>query len=617
MRLDGGMTGSMRSRLLAGQAVTILILVLACLSSLAVANTVRTAFSRVVHGDDALIAAVTLQAKLMDDEETGLRGYLLVPQPIYLQPYRVARRDLPSLRARSLRLARQDADSRLLIALSSRGTRWEHWAARALAAPRHGPGFDARMLTGKHLFDAYRATSAAVLRDVGRRRATALQSADAAIGAISVLLGVLFLLAVAGVGVAGFWVLRSLQRPLSRLAWLGERMADGDLGSVVRVEPIRELAALVSAMERMHAALRGQRNLSAMLASSLRPDDVYESVSEALRRHVHADRISVSVVGPGPHEMTTSYSEGDEQVPVGARRPMSASVTSRAYQTGRPVMTGDLAALPPAALFDDEKGALAAGIRSVAIIPLIARGRVVATLNLGDRGPHAYSEQTLAPILTLAPMVASAIVNAQLSESLADAARRLAGERDGEYVRARQDALTGLGNRLRLDEDLAVIHARAQRYDRTYSLVLCDVDHFTAYTDCCGRPAGDKVLAAVAGALAAAVRQGDTVYRYGRAEFLIVLPEQDEDAARMAGERVRAAVEGLGLLHAARSGPPRVTISAGIASYHGGPQTVRDIIEEADAALYRARAAGRNTVEAGRSELRVVGNSDGAVAETA
>ena len=162
---------------------------------------------------------------------------------------------------------------------------------------------------------------------------------------------------------------------------------------------------------------------------------------------------------------------------------------------------------------------------------------------------------------------------------------------------ARTDPLTQVRNRLSLDDDLAALHARSQRYKRDYCLAICDVDGFKAYNDTYGHQAGDQVLRTVAAILAAQARQGDGVYRYGGEEFLLVLPEQSLTAGAVPAERARKAVENLAIAHPA--GPPagRVTISVGIAAFDPSIETAaQDLLKEADTALYQAKAEGRNRV---------------------
>jgi two-component system cell cycle response regulator len=160
---------------------------------------------------------------------------------------------------------------------------------------------------------------------------------------------------------------------------------------------------------------------------------------------------------------------------------------------------------------------------------------------------------------------------------------------------ARTDPLTQLGNRLRLREDLQRVHAWALRHSQAYSVAICDIDHFKVYNDSYGHPQGDDALQQVAAVLAADLRATDSAYRYGGEEFVIVFPDDDLEGAITATERLRTAVESLGVSH--QGNPPSgvLTISAGVATHT--PTTAKDpdaIIEEADRALYAAKQQGRN-----------------------
>ena len=163
------------------------------------------------------------------------------------------------------------------------------------------------------------------------------------------------------------------------------------------------------------------------------------------------------------------------------------------------------------------------------------------------------------------------------------------------FEQSRQDPLTSLGNRLRLREDLQVLQSRTERYGHSYAVALCDVDFFKAYNDRYGHLAGDDVLRRVADTISSGLRGGDAAYRYGGEEFLIVLPEQDARDAAATTDRLRQAVEDLGIPHA--DGTPRgvVTISAGVAMSPEA-EDADALLKAADTALYAAKEAGRNRV---------------------
>ena len=168
------------------------------------------------------------------------------------------------------------------------------------------------------------------------------------------------------------------------------------------------------------------------------------------------------------------------------------------------------------------------------------------------------------------------------------------------FEQARKDPLTKLGNRLQLHEDLELMRGRMERYGHSYSALLCDVDFFKPYNDRYGHLSGDEVLIEVANTVAEHLRSGDRAYRYGGEEFFVVLPEQSMEEACLVAERVRSAVEELEIPHDAKDPPGVITISAGVSSLpaeEGRP--ISALLEEADAALYHAKRAGRNRVVGG------------------
>jgi diguanylate cyclase (GGDEF)-like protein/PAS domain S-box-containing protein len=163
---------------------------------------------------------------------------------------------------------------------------------------------------------------------------------------------------------------------------------------------------------------------------------------------------------------------------------------------------------------------------------------------------------------------------------------------------ARSDGLTGLANRRHFDELLQREWLRAARDEVPLAVLLADVDRFKLYNDCYGHGAGDACLRTVAAAFSGAARRaGDLAARYGGEEFAVLLPGADAVAAFGIAERLRLAVVDAAVEHAGNPPLGVVTISIGVAAVvprPGGPIATDALLRAADAALYRAKAAGRN-----------------------
>lgn len=156
------------------------------------------------------------------------------------------------------------------------------------------------------------------------------------------------------------------------------------------------------------------------------------------------------------------------------------------------------------------------------------------------------------------------------------------------------DSLTTLFNRKHMMETLASEAARSQRYNRPYSILLLDIDHFKKFNDTCGHLAGDEVLHGVAMSVKASLRGGDYAARYGGEEFLVLLPETGPADAAQSAERIRSRVERERLgAEASFSG---ITISIGVASYPEMGGDSEEVMRHADDAMYVAKRRGRNQV---------------------
>jgi diguanylate cyclase (GGDEF)-like protein len=153
------------------------------------------------------------------------------------------------------------------------------------------------------------------------------------------------------------------------------------------------------------------------------------------------------------------------------------------------------------------------------------------------------------------------------------------------FTEVRTDPLTGVSNRRALDEQLTSHFALMHRYETPFSVVILDIDHFKKINDEQGHLYGDSVLASVAKVLADCVRDTDMVTRYGGEEFVIVMPQTMLEGACVFANRLRERTE---------SKLP-LTVSGGVASAVDG-DNAQTLLARADAALYGAKAAGRNQI---------------------
>jgi diguanylate cyclase (GGDEF)-like protein len=186
----------------------------------------------------------------------------------------------------------------------------------------------------------------------------------------------------------------------------------------------------------------------------------------------------------------------------------------------------------------------------------------------------------------------------QLTNSLRDRNRQLQDARRQLTDLANIDELTGLGNRRLVNQALLEELNRARRSDTFLSVILMDVDFFKNYNDTYGHPAGDDVLRRLGDLMQrAAARAGEVVGRYGGEEFIFILPNTTLVNALQTAERLQRLVNDENIPHRTSAVADHVTISQGVLSLKPGDEVEPGtMIDRVDAALYRAKREGRNTI---------------------
>jgi len=216
------------------------------------------------------------------------------------------------------------------------------------------------------------------------------------------------------------------------------------------------------------------------------------------------------------------------------------------------------------------------------LLPLTATGRVVGVVELASTAPAKVpSEEEMELYATMASHAAVALENARLLAQLRHAAD--------------MDQVTGVNNHRYLQERLRQEVARVTRTHGSLSVLMIDLDGFKLINDRHGHASGDRVLRNVAAMLKLELRTNDVVARYGGDEFVVLMPDTDDQAARRVADRV---VKGIrGQVHALADGAEgHVSCSVGMAVHPTDGRTAAALLKAADAAMYGVKRAGGSRV---------------------
>ncbi|MBX3701764.1 MAG: sensor domain-containing diguanylate cyclase [Dokdonella sp.] len=333
------------------------------------------------------------------------------------------------------------------------------------------------------------------------------------------------------------------------------------------------------------AAILAEVSGQALQGDSL--DDTLQRITDCLTRELPVAIASIILLNEtGTHFVDEVWSgELNLDLPSGLPWPVTIGAAGRVARSGQAQLIADVAA-------DPDYVAGNADVRSEYLVPIRHRQRLHGVLNLESTRADFFTAEVCAIFDAIALQVAGAIHLARIVHELEHANRRL-------RQLSLSDGLTGVGNRRCFDAQLADEWSRHAANGRPLALLLVDVDCFKPLNDHAGHLRGDDCLREVARQCVAAAAQPEvTVARIGGDEFALLLPGCGLDAALACAERVRGAVEARDLRHPLAPQVPRITVSIGAAIGPAGDASPQALVEQADRALYLAKAAGRNCVRA-------------------
>jgi diguanylate cyclase (GGDEF)-like protein len=323
----------------------------------------------------------------------------------------------------------------------------------------------------------------------------------------------------------------------------------------------------VASTARLDRAVKLPARLAALVAEGLLdggPEPIFDRFARVAARTANAPVALVSLVTEerqyfaGMHGVVQPWADARET-------PLSHSFCQHVVANEAPLVISD-ARLDP--VLCANLAVVDLDVIAYAGFPIVTpQGHVLGSLCAIDDSARVWDPAQLDGLADIAVLIGNELERRNL-------VRRLASD-------ARTDALTGVANRRSWDEQLPLALAHAERLGHSVWVALLDLDHFKAYNDRDGHPAGDLALRELGARWGSGVRAIDVLARIGGEEFGLILPGCDAPAALEIVERLR------------RDLPASLTASAGIAEWHEGT-TAADLVARADRELYRAKSEGRN-----------------------
>jgi diguanylate cyclase (GGDEF)-like protein len=361
----------------------------------------------------------------------------------------------------------------------------------------------------------------------------------------------------------------------------------------------QEIGSLAQALERRFDQLSRLAKISADANAGLMLEEILERVYESFRGVIPFDRIGCALIDERSRRVRARWARSEASellIGPGYSQPLSGSSLEWIVATRRPRLLNDLEEhLEQHPASDATRRIVAEGMRSSLTCPLIVEGRPVGFLFFSSVRPGTYDPSHADAFEEIAGQLSVVVEKSLIYERLLDANRLLQRSQQELEYQAAHDGLTGLPNRTAILDALARTAAEAQRTGAPYGVLMIDVDHFKDINDRHGHQAGDAALRQIGASLASVLRAGEALGRCGGEEFLAVLHARDEKGLAAAGERLRVAVSAEPM--ALQDTVLAVTVSIGGAlARAGSAETWEELVASADAALYAAKAAGRNRV---------------------
>jgi diguanylate cyclase (GGDEF)-like protein len=389
--------------------------------------------------------------------------------------------------------------------------------------------------------------------------------------------------------IIAFFITRLIVRylsPLEQLKAATLNIADGDFDTHVNINSHDEFEALADSFNEMTRRLRSQFDILSTMAeidrhilSSLNAEDIVETALSRLPSILFCDLISIARVDPETYRVSdikTRRTGQDTEIETGSIKLSLQDVL-------------DLLAKQDSVIEISTNGTLAPYLKALAnlgswrylIVPVVVNGTLSSMVCLGYHAPHTIPPESRSAARNFGDRIAVALSNAAWEEKL--------------YQQAHYDSLTGLPNRLVLNDRLTQELARAKRDDTQLAAIFIDLDNFKKVNDSLGHAAGDELLMQVSKIFVKCVRETDLVVRIGGDEFVVVITELHThlNPVSLVSAIAEKILNSLNQTLVIAGQPTTFTASIGIAVFPTDADNTQDLLKNADSAMYHAKNEGR------------------------
>jgi diguanylate cyclase (GGDEF)-like protein len=380
-------------------------------------------------------------------------------------------------------------------------------------------------------------------------------------------------------------VTRLIVAPVLQLIRASEQVGRGDFAPVLPPMVDNEFGVLSRSFSHMTAALRREHEeiaslnrFSEAVTQCTSEVEVYDLLLHSLKERFQPRQVIIFKLNQAENYLEAAATLVPLPQEVGAWPVIEEPHNCKAVRTGRPFVVNDVQVEPlcPSKFVLPAEGSYYCG-------PLIAGGIIIGSVRM-EAAKDLWTPDRQRLLESYLSGAASALSNLRLLDRMKE--------------QANIDMLTGLYNRRFLEDYARKLFAIARRRAQPVGMIMLDLDRFKNFNDVYGHEIGDRILRHFAKTVTASMRETNLAARYGGDEFIVILPDTSAKSSTLVAERIRKAVMSMVVPSNAEKPLPNLTVSIGVAAFPELGQTLEEIIQASDKALYESKRSGRNRVTA-------------------